>query len=104
MALFRRNKDASQEETAPQRNMNNVMLFRLLGIGYVLYMAYDVVKAYFVGGEDAPSLTLVLLAVIVLGGGSVAVGILSWKDYKKYRAQEAEKAQAELSQDEEQPE
>ena len=78
-------------ENKRPRNINNVMMFRLLAIGYVLYMLYQVVMSYFEGGPDAPSIWLVVLAVVLLGGGATWVGILSWREYKRHMEEAAQR-------------
>ena len=81
----------NREKKEPQpRNMQTTLMIRLLAIGYVLYMLYKIVTAYVAGGEDAPALWLLILSIVVLGGGSVGVGILTWKDYKAHKEAEAE--------------
>ena len=76
-------------ENKRPRNINNVMMFRLLAIGYVLYMLYQVVMSYFEGGPDAPSIWLVVLAVVLLGGGAALIGVLSWREYKRHMEETA---------------
>ena len=76
-----------QEQKAPG-NPTTMILFRVLAIGYVIWMLKDVVKAYFAGGSDAPSGLLVLVAVLVLGGGCVWIGIMSYKQYKQMKEAE----------------
>jgi len=73
---------------------NGGMLFRVFGICVVLYWMLELVVAYCKGGPDAPSLTILLVGIVVLGGGAVLVGILTWKAWK------AEKALAELTAEE----
>ena len=86
MGLFNR----SDKEPQP-RSMQTTLMIRVLAVGYILYMLYNIVKSYFAGGADAPSLTLLLVAILVLGGGSLWVAVVTWKDYKAYKAQEAER-------------
>ena len=69
---FRKTNDASR-----------VALFRLAAIGVVLYWLFGIAKAYFQGGPEAPSLTLLLIAIVVMGGGSACIGLLTWKNWKK---------------------
>ena len=52
-------------------------------------MLAQIVQGYIAGGEDAPSLGLLLLAIVVLGGGAVFIGVLGWKEWKKGKAEEA---------------
>lgn len=64
--------------------------FRVIAIGVVLYWLMQTVVAYFKGGPDAPDLTLLLISIVVLGGGAVLVGVMTWKTWQ------AEKRLAEL--------
>ena len=63
-------------------NAQRALMFRLLCIGFVLYWLGELVIGYFKGGPDAPDLTLLIVAIIVLGGGAVLVGFLTWKAWK----------------------
>ena len=58
------------------------LMFRLLCIGVVLYWLAELVIGYFKGGPDAPDLTLLIVAIVVLGGGAALVGYLTWKSWK----------------------
>ncbi len=69
---FRKTNDASR-----------VVTFRIIAIAVVLYWLFGIVKAYFQGGPEAPSLTLLIIAVVVMGGGSAAIGFLTYKGWKK---------------------
>ena len=73
---FRKTNDASR-----------AAMFRLVAIGVVLYWLFGIVKAYLEGGPDAPSLTLLLVAIVLMGGGAALVGWLTWKNWKKARAE-----------------
>ena len=55
---------------------------RVLGIGVVLYWLYGLISAYCKGGPDAPSLTVLLAGIVLLGGGAILVSILTWKAWK----------------------
>ena len=80
----------SQKKSEPsRRNPNNVLTIRIMGVLFVLYMLAQIVQGYIAGGEDAPSLGLLLLAIAVLGGGAVFIGVLGWKEWKKGKAEEA---------------
>ncbi|MBQ7130057.1 MAG: hypothetical protein IJO21_03325 [Oscillospiraceae bacterium] len=59
---------------------------RLMAAGIVLYWYYELVVLYVRGGPDAPSLTAVILAGILMVGGAIFVGITAWQIYKKEKA------------------
>ena len=61
-------------------------MFRLVAMGVVLYWLMQTVVAYFKGGPDAPSLTLLIISIVVLGGGAALVGWLTWKTWKAEQA------------------
>jgi len=64
---------------------NRAVMFRLVAIGVVLYWLFGIVKAYLEGGPEAPSLTLLIIAVVLMGGGAALVGWLTWKTWKRAR-------------------
>ena len=66
-------------------NPSTMIMFRVLAIGYVLWILKDLVKAYIAGGEEAPSLPLLIGAILVLGAGCVVVGIMSYKQWKQMK-------------------
>ena len=80
-------KEDVQEQKAPG-NPTTMILFRVIAIGYVAWLLKDVVKSYFAGGPEAPSGLFVLLSVLILGGGCVWIGIMSFKQYKKMKEAE----------------
>lgn len=59
---------------------------RLMAAGVVLYWYYELVVLYVRGGPDAPSLTAMILAGILMVGGAIFVGITAWQIYKKEQA------------------
>jgi len=69
-------------------NFTRVLTFRLLAIGFIVYTLADLCLDYFKGGPEAPSLLLILLSTLVLGGGAVFIAIVTWKEWKKSKAQE----------------
>ena len=70
------------EDFSKVQKANRGLAFRLFAIGVVLYWLAELVIDYFKGGPEAPTLTLLIVAVLVLGGGAVLVGILTWKTWK----------------------
>lgn len=82
MGLFKK-ASASEEEKQVPRNPNNTVAFRVLAIGYILYMCFNIVKLYTEGGPEAPSLTALILGVGLLGGGAIFLAIISYKEWKR---------------------
>lgn len=82
MGLFSKRSEQEKEKQTP-RNPNNLVMFRVLAIGYLFYLCISIVKLYRAGGPDAPSLTALALGVAFLGGGAVFLGILSYKEWKR---------------------
>ncbi len=75
--------------------LNQALMFRIVAIGFVLYLLFQTVVGYVKGGPEAPSLTLLLVSIVVLGGGAALIGWLTWKAWK------AEQILAEAEQEEE---
>lgn len=88
--------DNSKPTASNNKNRNDTMLtFRLLAVGYILYMVWQVIKAYIEGGEEAPSVLVLVLTIVLLGGGAVFVLIISLKQYRANKQQiEEQVAQA----------
>jgi len=89
MALFNfgKKKQEETEDQTPQNpgNPTTMILFRVLAIGYVVWILKDLVQDYIAGVEEAPSLPLLLGAIAVLGTGCVVVGIMSYKQWKQMK-------------------
>ncbi|MBQ4577758.1 MAG: hypothetical protein IJA84_01740 [Clostridia bacterium] len=64
------------------RSAKGGLLFRVVGICVVLYWLAELVVAYCKGGPDAPDLTLLIAATVIMGGGAALVGVLTWKAWK----------------------
>ena len=95
MGLFnfgkKKNADVEEDQTPQQPgNPTTMIMFRVLAIGYVLWIVKDLFVAYFAGGEDAPSLTMLLVASVLLVGGCVAIGIMSYGQWKRMKQLEKE--------------
>lgn len=82
MGLFNK-RSASEEEKQVPRNPNNTVAFRVLAIGYILYMCVNIVKLYMEGGPEAPGIGGLLLGVGLLGGGAIFLAIISYKEWKR---------------------
>ena len=85
MGLFSKPQNNEEEKQTP-RNPSNTVAFRVLAIGYVSYLCFNLVKLYQAGGPDAPSLTALILGLAVLGGGAVFLAILSYREWKRGKA------------------
>ena len=97
MGLF---GNKNNEDQAP-RNPSNTVMFRLLAVGYVAYLCIQMVKTYTEGGPDAPSLTMLIGGIAVLGGGALFLAWLTYKEWKRnkpiydaYMAELREEAEA----------
>ena len=88
-------KKNTEEEKSTPRNPNNVVTFRLLAVAYVAYLCYQMVSLYLEGGPDAPTLPVLIIGVVLLGGGAIVMAILSYKEYQRNKVK-YEAAMAEL--------
>ena len=80
-------KRQNSETKAEPRNPTNFIMFRILAVGYLLYLCADMVKLYPAGGPDAPSLPMLIGILAVLGGGTIFVAIVSFKAWKQSKAE-----------------
>ena len=89
MALFNFGKKKQEEadDQTPKNpgNPTTMIGFRALAIGYVLWILKDLVQAYIAGGEEAPSLPMLIGAIAVLGTGCVVIGIMSYRQWKQMK-------------------
>ncbi len=99
----------SRKDFRKTRSANQVLSFRILAILVVLYMLAQVVMGFIQGGPEAPSVGLLILAIVLLGGGSVGIGIMSYKQWKREKEaatlteEELAKIEALRAEDEELP-
>ena len=104
------NKKPQEQKTDFRKtnDANRVLIFRLIAMGAVLYWLFGIVKAYIAGGPEAPSLTLLIIAIVVMGGGAALVGVLTYQNWKRAKAEavmsEEEVAELEALRTEEEPE
>ena len=82
MVFFNKKRESEEQNAAP-RNPSNVIMFRLLAVGYVGYLCIQMIKLYVEGGPDAPSLPLLIGGVVLLGGGALFLAFSTYKEYKK---------------------
>ena len=82
MGFFNKKRESEEQNAAP-RNPSNVIMFRLLAVGYVGYLCIQMIKLYVEGGPDAPSLPLLIGGVVLLGGGALFLAFITYKEYKK---------------------
>ena len=90
MGLFRR-EDADM--SGRPKNPDAYFGFKLLASGYLLYLTWDIIKMYLAGGEDKPSLPLLIFSVVFLAGGALFIAISSFRMWRKYKQEIAEEAQ-----------
>lgn len=86
MAFFSKSSKDDAQKQAP-RNPSNVIAFRVLAIGYLIYLCSDLVKLYNAGGSEAPSLTVLIVGIVVLGGGALFLAFISYKEWKRSKVE-----------------
>ena len=69
-------------------NPNTLLGVRVLAVGYLIYCLWSIIKMYMEGGEDAPSLWLLILAIVVLGGGAVFIAVVTVQKIKQLKEEE----------------
>lgn len=79
----------------PKRKNTNSSLnashsLRAVGVAYVLYLLYQIVRGYVEGGPEAPSLWLLILAIVTLGGGALVIVLLTVRELRKNREENGE--------------
>ena len=80
-------KNKTEEEKKTPRNPSNVAMFRVIAIGYMAYLCINMVKLYMEGGPDAPSLTTLIIGLVVLGGGVAFMAFVSYKEWKRSKVE-----------------
>ena len=82
-------KKKPREEATPQApgNPTTMILFRVLAVGYLIWILKDLTVAYMAGGEEAPSLTLLIATFAVFGAGIVFIVITSIRQWKLMKAE-----------------
>ncbi len=89
MGLFQKN---NEEERRPV-NPSGMAFFRILAIGYLLYTAFEMVKLYGQGGEEAPQLWLVIVTCVLFVGVSIWIGWITYHQYKDLKEEQELEAQ-----------
>ena len=87
MGLFNFGKKNNTQENSQPRNPSTMIFFRVLAVGYVLWILKDLIKAYIEGGPDAPSLILIIITSVVFVGAGAWILIASFRDYKRMKAE-----------------
>ena len=82
---------------------NRTILFPAIAVVVLASMLWDIVSAYLAGGEDAPGVMVLVIAIVILGGGTVFSAIQTYRTWKALNAEQEKKAQ-EKSADAAQPE
>ena len=90
-------KDLFTKKEKEQKPINPTTLFgvRVLAVGYLIYSLWQIIKMYIEGGPDAPSLWLLILAIVVLGGGAVWIAIMTILKLKQLKEEERARLDAE---------
>ena len=82
--LFKKNEE---KETRPV-NPTTLLGIRALAVGYLIYCLWQIIKMFIEGGEQAPSIWLLLLAIVVLGGGAVWIAVVTLLKIKQLKEEE----------------
>ena len=97
--LFKKNEEKEERPVNP----NALLGIRALAVGYLIYCLWQIVKMYMEGGEEAPSVWLLILAIVVLGGGAIWIAIMTFlklrqlKEEERARLDEEDAEQARLA-------
>ena len=87
------------------KNPTGMLIMHGTVIAVVLYMAWQLVRSYRAGGAEAPSLTTLIVGLVLLVGGCVVVGwlavrlLLQAKREEKALEQETEQLHAAAAQE-----
>lgn len=79
-----------QKKPKTTEELKRTIPFRLIAIAFLLYMLADIVIKYVQGGPEAPSQLQLILAIVIMGGGSGLVGWLTWRSWKQIKQAENE--------------
>ena len=67
------------------KNPTGMLIMHGTVIAVVLYMAWQLVRSYLAGGAEAPSLTTLIVGLVLLVGGCVVVGWLAVRQSARKR-------------------
>ena len=70
------------------KNPTGMLIMHGTVIAVVLYMAWQLVRSYRAGGAEAPSLTTLIVGLVLLVGGCVVVGWLAVRPFLQAKREE----------------
>lgn len=70
------------------KNPTGMLIMHGTVIAVVLYMAWQLVRSYRAGGAEAPSLTTLIVGLVLLVGGCVVVGWLAVRFFLQAKREE----------------
>ena len=70
------------------KNPTGMLIMHGTVIAVVLYMAWQLVRSYRAGGAEAPSLTTLIVGLVLLVGGCVVVGWLAVRLFLQAKREE----------------
>ena len=70
------------------KNPTGMLIMHGTVIAVVLYMAWQLVRSYRAGGAEAPSLTTLIVGLVLLVGGCVGVGWLAVRLFLQAKREE----------------
>lgn len=68
-------------------SQNNKLMISILVFVMLLHMLWNTISAYIKGGNEAPTLLILIIAVIVLGGGAIFAAVMAYHAWKAISAQ-----------------
>ena len=80
------------------KNPTGMLIMHGTVIAVVLYMAWQLVRSYRAGGAEAPSLTTLIVGLVLLVGGCVVVGWLAVRLFLQAKREEKALEQDEIFQ------
>lgn len=60
-------------------------------------MLWEIVSTYLAGGNDAPTVGVLVAALIVLGGGMVFAAFLIFRQIKQFQSEETQNSEEDVS-------